>query len=210
MILFILSLVVLFVIYKTHKSNNDVKINKKVLTPEECSTIINLSNQYEYGQFREEVDGKPAYEIDIYDTEKEGIILNKTLWEVCKKIYDKHLKSEFKSPEYVFLRRYTPEERVELPIHLDSTNVTVLFLLSDTRDFSGGELFIFDKKFTQKHKYIGDKSLRMKNEFIKNIKKLPILKYGQGDTVTYSGKEHLHGVLPVTSGTRYTLSFFFE
>ena len=209
MILFILSFIILLVIYKTYKRSDDIKINKKLLTPEECNAIIDLSNKYKYGKFREEVDGKPAYEVDIYDTEK-GFILNKPLWDICKKIYDKYLKDEFKLPEFVFIRRYTPGERTELPVHLDANNVTVIFLLSDTRDFDGSELFIFDKKFTHKHKHIGEKSPRVKTEFIKSIKNLPTFKYEQGDAIKYNGKEHLHGVLPVTRGTRYSLSFFFE
>lgn len=204
-LILLLVLVFLVVIRSRH-----IKIKRKVLTPQECSHIINISNKYTYEQFTEEVDLRPAYEIDIYDVEKEGVILNEELWNICKNIYNVHLKSKFQMPGYVFLRRYTHNERVDLPIHIDSNKTTVLFLLSDTREFEGGGLYIFDKRFSEKHKYIGNKPTHIKNDFVNNIKHPPIVDLGQGDSVTYSGEEHLHGVLPVTKGVRYTLSFFFD
>ena len=47
-----------------------------------------------------------------------------------------------------------------------------------------------------------------KLEFINSFDKLPIANMYQGDIIFYTGKNHLHGVLPIKTGTRYILSFF--
>ena len=146
---FILILIIIF-----RRRQNEIEIRRNILTKEECNDIVKLSNKYEYEQFPEQVDFKPAYEIDIYDTEIPGVILNEELWEVCRSIYDKHLKKMYSTPVYVFLRRYTPNERVDLPIHLDENKMTVSFLLSDRSEYEGGDLYIFDKRSTEKYKYI--------------------------------------------------------
>ena len=200
----------LLIAFFIFRKNTDVKIKRNVLTTQECNKIIDISNKYEYEQFPEEVDLKAAYEIDIYDVEKPNAILNEELWDICKNIYESHMKKDFPMPGYVFLRRYTPNERIDLPIHLDENKFTMSFLLSPRNMYNGGDLYVFDKKATVKYKYINHGHPDIKNKFVESYKKLPIINYDQGDAVLYSGKEHLHGVLPVTRGTRYTLSFFFE
>ena len=206
----ILIVSLIFIVWFLFKRNrNEIEIRRKVLTNEECNNIINISNKYEYEKFPEPVDSKPAYEIDIYDTEPE-IILNPELWEICKNIYDTHFKNEFSRLTYIFLRRYTPGERVELPIHLDENKVTASFLLSDRSEYEGGDLYIFDRHSTEKYRNIISQSEEYKRNFVNTYKNLPIVDYDQGDAVMYSGKHHLHGVLPMTIGMRYTLSFFFE
>ena len=69
-------------------------------------------------------------------------------------------------------------------------------------------------KLTNKYMNYYEKKLSnneyKKSEFIKSFKKLPIVDMSQGDVIIYKGETHLHGVLPVTSGTRYILSFFFN
>ena len=207
----ILIVSLIFIVWFLFKRNrNEIEIRRKVLTNEECNNIINISNKYEYEQFPEQVDFKPAYEIDIYDTELPEIILNPELWEICKNIYNTHLKIDFSMPVYVFLRRYTPYERIELPIHLDENKVTVSFLLSDRSEYEGGDLYIFDRHSTEKYRNIISQSGEYKRNFVNTYKNLPIVDYDQGDAVIYSGHQHLHGVLPMTKGMRYTLNFFFE
>jgi len=206
----IVLLSLLIIAFFIFRKNTDVKIKRNVLTTQECNKIIDISNKYEYEQFPEEVDLKAAYEIDIYDVEKPNAILNEELWDICKNIYESHMKKDFPMPGYVFLRRYTPNERIDLPIHLDENKFTMSFLLSPRNMYNGGDLYVFDKKATVKYKYINYGHPDIKNKFVESYKKLPIINYDQGDAVLYSGKEHLHGVLPVTRGTRYTLSFFFE
>jgi hypothetical protein len=187
-------------------------IHKNVLSKDLCNRIIKTSDKYSFEDFTEEVDGRPAYEIDIYDSESPGDhILNKELWEISKNIYETKLKSKHpKAPEYVFLRRYTPDERPQLPLHLDENTTTVSFLLSNRQNFKGGDLYLFNRELTEKYRYMNYKKTVIKEEFVKNYPKLPIVNYNQGDMISYSGKHHLHGVLPVTSGARYTISFFFE
>jgi hypothetical protein len=206
----IVLLSLLLIAFFIFRKNTGVKIKRNVLTTQECNKIIDISNKYEYEQFPEEVDLKAAYEIDIYDVEQPNAILNEELWDICKNIYESHMKKDFPMPGYVFLRRYTPNERIDLPIHLDENKFTMSFLLSPRNMYNGGDLYVFDKKETMKYKYINYGHPDIKNKFVESYKKLPIINYDQGDAVLYSGKEHLHGVLPVTEGTRYTLSFFFE
>ena len=47
-----------------------------------------------------------------------------------------------------------------------------------------------------------------KKEFIQSFETLPIVDMNQGDIIIYSGMKHLHGVLPMNSGTRYIISYF--
>src|SRR6056300_1757715 len=106
----IVLLSLLIIAFFIFRKNTDVKIKRNVLTTQECNKIIDISNKYEYEQFPEEVDLKAAYEIDIYDVEKPNAILSEELWDICKNIYESHMKKDFPMPGYVFLRRYTPNE----------------------------------------------------------------------------------------------------
>jgi len=200
------------VYFLLHKKTNNYTLRKGILSPEFCNKLIEISNKYEFGNHKEVVDGKPAHEIEIYDSDNLGDpVMNKELWEISKKIYDLHLKNKNPNlPDYVFLRRYTKEERADLPVHLDQNKTTVSFLLSSRRDFEGGDLYIFDQKITNKYRYLENKSPTIRNNFVRNFKNIPIVKYDQGDMISYSGKDHLHGVIPITKGVRYSISFFFE
>ena len=211
MFLLYVTLMICIIYLLSKKHDDNYIIQKGVLDPELCNNIIKISDKYSFEDYTEEVDDKPAYEIDIYDSEAPGNhILNEELWSISKNIYEVHLKRKYpKPPEYVFLRRYTCGERVDLPIHFDENEMTTSFLLSKQNEVEGGELYIFNREMTNKYRYINYKPPHIKNEFIRNFKGLPVIEYDQGDMLSYKGKRHLHGVLPVTKGVRYTISFFF-
>ena len=212
MILLFIIIIICIIYLLTNKRDNTYTIHKNVLKPHECNKIIEISNKYELGNHKEVVDGKPAYEIEIYDSDNIGDpVMNKELWAISKKIYELHLKNKNPNlPDYVFLRRYTEKERSDLPVHLDQNKKTASFLLSSRSDFEGGDLYIFDQKITNKYRYLENKSPTIRNNFVRSFKNIPIVRYDQGDMISYSGKHHLHGVLPITSGARYSISFFFE
>lgn len=87
------------------------------------------------------------------------------------------------------------------------------FLLSDTKDFVGGELYVFPLEETKKLDAL-DKQIPMtierRNNLIDNYPNLPVLNYEQGDMAKYPGGTRMHGTLPVTSGKRYVLTYFFN
>ena len=212
MILLFVIIIICIIYLLTNKRGNTYIIHKNLLSKNLCENIIKTSYKYELDNYLDVIDDKPAYEIEIYDSENnKDPIANKELWAISKKIYDLHLKNENPNlPDYVFLRRYNKEQRGDLPVHLDQDKKTVSFLLSSRSDFEGGDLYIFDQKITDKYRYIGNKSPTIRNNFVRNFKDIPIVKCNQGDMISYSGKNHLHGVLPITKGVRYTLIFFFE
>jgi len=212
MILPFIIIIICIIYLLSNKRDNTYTIRKNVLSKELCENIIKVSHKYKLDNYKDEIDGKNLYAIDIYDVGSPGDhILNKELWNISKNIYEIHLKNEYPvPPDYVFLRRYTPSERPQLAVHLDENRTTVSFLLSNKHDFKGGDLYLFDRNITEKYKYISEEDTHIKDEFIRSYPKLPIVNYNRGDMLTYSGKHHLHGVLPVTKGVRYTIVFFFE
>ena len=199
----------------TKKKDEMHIIHKSVLNSNLCESIIKVSEKYKLDDYAEDVDGKPVEQIDIYDDEdgcrRHDPVLNKELWDICKNIYDVHIKKyQPKLPGFVFLRKYTPDERSSLPIHLDGNKMTVSFLLSSKNDCEGGELYLFDRKTSRENVRVNFETNHGKQEFLNKFKKLPIIDYDQGDMISYSGKHHLHGVLPVTKGFRYAMCFFFD
>lgn len=182
---------------------------KAVLSRNECRELINLAEMFKFDTKLDGVDDKPEYQIDIFD----GEIKNDTLWKLCKKLYNTKMPQIDKKLDYVFLKRYTPHERTHIPLHYDDNHTTMSFLLSDTKDFVGGELYVFPLEETKKLDAL-DKQIPMtierRNNLIDNYPNLPILNYEQGDMAKYPGGTRMHGTLPVTSGKRYVLTYFFN
>ena len=222
MVLYILVILVILILSKKIKRRRWVDhtcfVESGVLTKHECDTIIHVAKKYKFKTDLERVDGKPEYQIDILD---EGI-QNVELWDISKKIYDEKLKSILESEkwlaskkpelEFVFLKKYSPHERTYIPLHLDDNYLTMSFLLSDTNNFDGGELYVFDLNESNKISMIDSRinfTIERRDKFINDYKNLPILKYNQGDLTVYTGGVHMHGTLPVTRGERYILTFFF-
>lgn len=201
--------------------DKEAYIKNRVLNKEECQNIINIGNKYSYDLSEEIVDNKPLYQIDIFtDSNK---ICNKELWNFIIPIYKKKIipltikftKNIYKLElDFLFFRKYNSKERKDISIHTDGNELSVNILLSNRSDYNGGDFYIFNNKLTNKYMNYYEKKLSnneyKKSEFIKSFKKLPIVDMSQGDVIIYKGETHLHGVLPVTSGTRYILSFFFN
>lgn len=222
MILYILIFVAILLVSKILKRRHYVDrtcfVEHGVLSKKECIEIINIAKKYKFKTVPEMVDGKPEYQIDVFD---EGV-KNEELWKISNKIYEEKLKPILKNEkwlssnkhelDFVFLKKYSPHERSHIPLHLDDNYLTMSFLLSDTKNFDGGELYVFDLNQSNKMSNL-DKStnfsVELRDKFIKNCKNLPILKYNQGDLTVYTGGVHAHGTLPLTRGERYILTFFF-
>jgi hypothetical protein len=184
-------------------------VQKGVLSAEECRNFIEVAEHFEFEMKPDRVDDKPEYQIDILN----GGIKNEKLWEMCKHIYNTKMPRIDKKLHYVFLKRYTSEERSYIPLHYDDNDTTMSFLLSDPNDFTGGQLYVFPLEETKKLDIL-DQQIKMtierRNILINNYPKLPILNYEQGDMAKYPGGTRMHGTLPVTSGKRYVLTYFFS
>lgn len=223
MVIYLILIFILFIIlrHKNQRSyiDNTCFVERGILNAQECEHIIDIATKYKFRQDVTCIDGKPKYQIDIFG---DGIE-NEELWKICKNIYDSKLKKILnrekwiplhkRNLDFVFLKKYTPDERSYVPLHLDDNYLTMSFLISDTRNFKGGELYVFDIHESNTIFEIDkttDITIDIRNNFINNHKNLPILNYNQGDVTVYTGGIHMHGTLPVTHGERYVLTYFFK
>lgn len=193
-------------------------VQKSTLSKSECKEFIEIAKKYDLETKPDGVDDKPEYQIDVLDT---GVI-NEELWAKCRLIYLNKLKPIIESTpwipsdqriNYIFLRRYEKTERTHIPIHTDDSYLTMSFLLSDTKDFEGGELYVFDSKESIEIDNWDDKFYEKtsnRENFINSHPNLPILDYQRGDLAVYTGGKNYHGILPITSGERYILTFFLD
>lgn len=193
-------------------------VQKSTLSKSECKEFIEIAKKYDLETKPDGVDDKPEYQIDVLDT---GVI-NEELWAKCRLIYLNKLKPIIESTpwipsdqriNYIFLRRYEKTERTHIPIHTDDSYLTMSFLLSDTKDFEGGELYVFDSKESIEIDNWDDKFYEKtsnRENFVNSHPNLPILDYQQGDLAVYTGGKNYHGILPITSGERYILTFFLD
>jgi hypothetical protein len=169
-------------------------LEKSVLSKSECEELIQIAKKYDLETKNDEVDEKPELQIDIIATS--GV--NEELWEACKPIYLNKLKPILESTpwipsdqriNFVFLRRYEKNERTHIPMHTDDSYLTMSFLLSDTKDFEGGEIYIFDTKSSEEidnwdENFYEETSNR--EEYVTSHPNLPILDYQQGDLAVYT------------------------
>ena len=221
--LFLIICLVVFIIFSMRRIRVETKIEtgfleKSVLSKSECEELIQIAQKYELETKNDEVDEKPELQIDIIATS--GV--NEELWEACKPIYLNKLKPILESTpwissdqriNFVFLRRYEKNERTHIPMHTDDSYLTMSFLLSDTKDFEGGEIYIFDTKSSEEidnwdENFYEETSNR--EEYVTSHPNLPILDYQQGDLAVYTGGKNYHGTLPVKGGERYILTFFLD
>tara|TARA_R110002074_G_scaffold278019_1_gene449541 strand:+ start:270 stop:911 length:642 start_codon:yes stop_codon:yes gene_type:complete len=204
---------------KRVENSSDTRfVQKSTLSKSECKEFIKIAKKYDLETKPDGVDDKPEYQIDVLDT---GVI-NKELWEKCRLIYLNKLKPIIESTpwipsdqriNYIFLRRYEKTERTHIPMHTDDSYITMSFLLSDTKDFEGGELYVFDSKDSIEIDNWDDKfytPTSNREKFVNSHPNLPILDYQQGDLAVYTGGKNYHGILPITSGERYILTFFLD
>ena len=221
--LFLIICLVVFIIFSMRRIRVETKIEtgfleKSVLSKSECEELIQIAQKYDLETKNDEVDEKPELQIDIIATS--GV--NEELWEACKPIYLNKLKPILESTpwissdqriNFVFLRRYEKNERTHIPMHTDDSYLTMSFLLSDTKDFEGGEIYIFDTKSSEEidnwdENFYEETSNR--EEYVTSHPNLPILDYQQGDLAVYTGGKNYHGTLPVKGGERYILTFFLD
>lgn len=212
-LLIVTLLCILVYIYHVKSSriyiDNEGYIEKGVLSKRECRQLIEIAETLQFETKPDGVDSKPEYQIDILD----GTVKNEKLWEICKRIYDTKMPKSDKTLEYVFLKRYKPNERTHIPLHYDDNHTTMSFLLSKTQDFEGGELYIFSLEESKQLDSLDQKmkmTIEDRNILIENYTNLPTLKYNRGDMVKYPGGTRMHGTLPVTAGERYVLTYFFN
>lgn len=196
-------------------------IEKHALSLQQCNELVNLAKEFAFEKYEEPVDGKPVYQLDILTS---GNKINyPKLWNKIKSIYYNQVKLILHNTDwiqnykldFVFLKRYLPTERKYLGIHMDSNFFTVTYLLTDNSLYEGGEFFMYTQKDTLKlEKKIDNYSPKRKDKFVNKHRKksiLPIIaNYQIGDAMVFSGEDHYHGILPVTSGERYVLIFFFD
>lgn len=221
--LFLIICLIVFIIFymrrKRVENSSDTRfVQKSTLSKSECKEFIKIAKKYDLETKPDGVDDKPEYQIDVLDT---GVI-NKELWEKCRLIYLNKLKPIIESTpwipsdqriNYIFLRRYEKTERTHIPMHTDDSYITMSFLLSDTKDFEGGELYVFDSKDSIEIDNWDDKfytPTSNRENFVNSHPNLPILDYQQGDLAVYTGGKNYHGILPITSGERYILTFFLD
>jgi predicted 2-oxoglutarate/Fe(II)-dependent dioxygenase YbiX len=181
-----------------------------VFSKQECEHIIKVANKYEFNNNkRDTIDHQPEHQIDIYTDDE---VKNKELYDICMDMYHKHLPNhDHLKLGYVFLRRYNPNDRNGVAIHFDESTVTMSILLSDTKEFEGGKLYVFDREKSSKFDKDGlDFMENTERGKYMNGKELPIMKYVQGDMVMFKGGKLFHGITPVTGGERYILSYFFD
>ena len=165
----------------------------------------------------------PVYQINIYSTDMSIEPLHHNLWEnTVKPLYNKKLKPLInKLPwtkgkkiklSWAFIKRYKKSERTHMRSHFDANYFTFNILLSDKNDFKGGDLYIFDKEYSNKYQNIQGLILKAHDVFINQMgNNIPIVKdYDQGDLLSFIGQQHLHGTLPVVEGERYVLVLFFN
>ena len=204
--------------------NKDYDMDNIIMRPrhiysDTCNHLIQISNKYIFDKDDDPVDGDPEYQIDIY-TKQEGI-LNQELWENIQFIYLNKILPELNSKkwindieyylDFVFLKRYRPDERTHLGLHIDDDYLSATIMLSDSSEYENGRFYLFPKEFSRKHEYVVSRmSTEERDAFISSHDKLPIVNQEQGDTIIYTGSDHLHGTLPITSGSRYVLIFFFD
>lgn len=207
--------VIIILVFLKYRSNT-TWFYKEFLPKDLCENLIKVADQYEYETYDEPVDDKPVYEIDIFYKK----LLNYELWKMIKPYYEQKIlpmvQKKYKHIilDFVFLRRYNNMERKNISIHTDANLLSINILLSNPNNFTGGEFYIFDSTPTKKYLSLYENVLSIdeeeKERFVNSFETLPIVDMKQGDCIMYEGLKHLHGVLPVKTGQRYIISFFFD
>lgn len=205
-------LILVFVIIATTDGSlvftNDIAFQERgFIPPHLCDALVRASSKYTFSKSKEPVDDEPLYQINVMAN---GKVLNKELWIYCSHIYEDIVKPRIKhacteEPYFVFVKRYKSGERLELPMHHDQNLFTVSILLTDEREFKGGEFYMLNSRESE---YIMKKYPNIKSFEKKNRHLFTKLKYDKGDMLAFEGNKHLHGVLPLKQGERYVLTYF--
>jgi len=204
-IIFIIIISILVYLFISRKKKN-FKL-KKVLSKSECEEFISMAEKHIFNTTPDPVDKKPMYQIEILTVDRTMHLPE--LYDKCMKLYKTKLPKQRGSLDFIFLKRYTPGERVDIPLHLDMSESTINILLSNPDDFEGGNFYLFDDKDTRVPPLDKLGSIPKLTEALQKMKDLPIVQLKQGEMINYEGRRLCHGVLPVTSGIRYVLTYFF-
>ena len=183
----------------------------------ECGELIRMAEKKPYLTTLDPVDMKPVYEMHLIDNDK-GVVRIQLpdMWAIADRWRSKFqpkLPKEIrdKKPSSCFFRRYCPEERQGIPIHHDNCAYAVVVQVSDPGATTGGEFYIFPKDSTVGRLLISAPN-KLQAAALRDMgmsKELPMVKLAQGDSIVYSGRNHSHGVLPVTQGVRHSLIYFY-
>ena len=179
-----------------------------------------MTREREFSLDLEHVDDEPLYQIDLV---QHGWVVDGGIWSVVGPLFDRKLrpllgelpwlKGAAFTLDFAFLKRYRPDERTHLGVHLDSSFFTFNILLTDPAEFEGGEIYIFTPLQTQKH-FTRHESMSTEQKaawVAAQRSQLPIVTgYSRGDVLAFTGDRHLHGTLPVTAGERAVMTFFFD
>ena len=211
MTFFVISIIflILFYLYLYIPNIKRIYTLKNVLTKSECEEIISMAKNKHFLTTADPVDEKPVYQIELLEVDR--TMNYPELYEKCIDLYKKKLPKQKGTLDYIFLKRYTPGERVDIPMHVDLSKSTINILLSDPDDYEGGEFYLFDDKNDTRVRDVKRAStLEKRIEMLQNMEDLPVIYMKQGDMINYEGYTFNHGVLPVTSGARYVLTYFFD
>jgi len=200
-----------------------------VLPPELCEQIINTANEEGYSEDPDSIDGQAVLDINVYNHER---VLNQAVYSLLqpylpamKAALDlRFLGQQFECPvrgerivknslDWVFLRKYEAGHRRDsLLAHHDENLHTINVPLN--ADYEGGSLFFIPvnsklgelaESDVNVKKYL--KGEKVSNECNSSNYFFPHLPVGIG---TIYNKTIWHGVTRMSSGTRYTLSFFYD
>jgi hypothetical protein len=184
-------------------------VRSRLFEASECRKMIDICATFDdWGALVDSVDRKSENQHNIFDFAKghnDGVLYPLCAHisqEVLEPILQRHLGLTGLKLHWAFLRKYTMDGRIDFPVHRDTSAATVNVLLSDPADFTGAELYLLDNE----HKHadtLSDKQFRkaLPEAVLRQRFAVP---YVQGECCMHLGKR-LHGVLPLTSGTRYTL-----
>ena len=193
--------------YRLARDDNLVQL--PLFPRSECQKLLFLTERFDdWDALSDSVDRKSENQHNIFDLAKgtnDGV-----LYPLCALISETVLQPVLQQTlgltglklHWAFLRRYTVDGRTSFPVHRDSSAATVNILLSDPNDFSGAELYLLPNEFKNADK-MSDKQFR-KALPESDLRQKYSVPYRQGECCMHIGKR-LHGVLPLTSGARFTL-----
>ena len=202
----------------TRRNLPDTVILLSNMPVNECNKLIYVGDKFGYETDLDPVDNEPTYETSITNmsiatpNNERGVfnVLMDSISEKWRKTFDKYLPKDIKGtfPTSTFFKRYTVNERVDIPPHRDDCAYAVVVQVSSPVEVTGGEFYIYPIGSKQ-----GESLTRLfpnqRREVLKNSKSIPIVHLKQGEVVLYKGDRHIHGVLPVTKGIRHALIYFY-
>lgn len=185
------------------------------VTKEWCEKVIELTRRHGLGM-NPEFDGEPEYQLNFKGLNLEyppiwNMVRPRIFPMIQRQIQEQYGGQVFPSETFGFVRRYKQGERLGISPHTDTTLYTATILLSDTSDFSGGDLYLYDRFRTSILRLLPRwKLLTTSLQFLLRPN-YPKAIFEQGDLLIFEGSEKIgnfHGTIPLKSGERYVLVLF--